>query len=451
MMECVDGAETYLRVLAEEELRGPAATLESVARLHRAGEILLVAGALTRDQVTTVVAGFELARLARSRTDAAGLARVVRRLSNPAHTEDDRPEDTTAPRVVPVGVVIAGDDDAAFALHLMTLACLPGRAVITAALRVHRPPEVAAGLGPGPHQLPFGSLGAVDESGRPYRLRLHGDASADRDTWHGVVEVLPPPAPEVRWLDVVADGTNRLARLDLTGQQTPAGTTTVSASTASPGERLLAIAAEHILAGTWDSRGPFGDGLLGELTDVLAGAGLIAADSGTPGKLAALCERSGRPRHGIHAAPAGSLPERWASALTRPAAPGSTAEFIPLAVALPPIDGARFAVTGLASADGESVLHVAATGHVRTRPHWGTGFSWWIRDGAGGWHVAGIPEELDQWGYRDVIGRMPLAPPLPVPAGPAGPTVPAVPGELELVVTGPATHVHAVLIAAGRQ
>lgn len=425
-MECV---ETYLRVLAERELRRSTATLEGIARLHRAGEILVVAGALTPDAVAAVTSGLELALLARSGTDATGLVRGVRRLSNPPHAEDDTPHDTTPPRVVPVGAVISGDN---FALHLLTLACLPGRAVITAALRMHGPYD---DLGTGPHRLPFRALDAADESGRPYQLRFHGDAAASSGTWHGVVEVLPPPAA-VRWLDVVADGARRLARLDLTGEHTPT-TIEVSASETSPGERLLAIAAEQILAGTWDSRGPFADGLLGELTDVLGGAGLIAADSGTPGQLATLCERRGRPRHGISAAPAAELPERWTSALEPARTQGATGEFIPLALPLPAVDGARFAVTGLASAGGESVLHAVATGHVRARSHWGTGFSWWIRDGAGGWHVAGIAEELDQWGYRDVVLRMPLTPPLPVPARVA-----------EVSVTGPAGRVRAIL---GRQ
>jgi hypothetical protein len=275
----MDRAETYLRLLAEMALRGTQDALESVARLHRAGEILVVAGALTPRQVTSVISGFELSLLARSGTDALGLARGLRRLSNlpRGDEEPDGAADTGPPRVVPVGAVISGDR---FALHLMTLACLPGRAVISAALRMRWPADgpdadLAASLGAGPHQLPYGA-----------------------------------------------------------------------------------------------------------------------------------------PR-------------------------GAAAEFIPFAVVLPALDGARFAVTGLASADGESVLHVAATGHVRGRPHWGTGFSWWIKDGAGGWHVAGIAEELDQWGYRDVVLRMPLVPPLPVPLGQAA-----------LAVAGPAEHVHAIL---GRQ
>ena len=436
-----------MRVLAEQELRRhPHDTLESVARLHRAGEILLVAGALTPAQLARVISGFELALLARAGTDAPGLARGLRRLSDPPQRDETQDiEDTGSPRVVPVGVAISGDR---FALHLMTLACLPGRAVISAALRMHwaadgTDADLAASLGSGPHQLPYRALSAVDESGRPYQLRFHGDSAAGSDTWHGVLEVRPPPVPAVRRLDIVADDTRPLARLDLTvHRELPM--TTVGASRASPGERLLAIAAEHLLAGTWDSHGPFADGHLGELTDVLRGAGLIAADSGTPGQLAELCERLGRPRHEIAAPPGGPLPERWASALTPDGAPagkaaaaGAAGEFIPLAVVLPALDGATFALIGLASADSESVLHVAATGHVRSRPHWGTGFSWWIRDGAGGWHVAGIAEELDQWGYRDVVLRMPLVPPLPVPLGPA-----------ELTVTGPAQHAHATL---GRQ
>ena len=66
--------------------------------------------------------------------------------------------------------------------------------------------------------------------------------------------------------------------------------------------------------------------------------------------------------------------------------------FAPLACVLPDVDGARFALTGLNTAAGESHLHVISSGMPqlagRFQWDWTPGFSWWLKDTAGNWHVA---------------------------------------------------------------
>jgi hypothetical protein len=112
--------------------------------------------------------------------------------------------------------------------------------------------------------------------------------------------------------------------------------------------------------------------------------------------------------------------------------------FAPVAQLLPEVDAARFALAGLSTADGESHLHVIGSGHLpepadRYDHNWSPGFSWWLRDSAGNWHVA-IP--VEPWPFGDGLQsfQLRLTPPLA-----------SVTGRVELVLTGPATQIHAVV------
>jgi hypothetical protein len=94
----------------------------------------------------------------------------------------------------------------------------------------------------------------------------------------------------------------------------------------------------------------------------------------------------------------------------------------------------------LASAAGHSFLHVVATG-LRPLPahRWDTGFSWWVRDDAGGWHVAVETDpQARSPGMAGEVGatalRLRLAPPLRTR-----------PEEIEVTVTGRRTRTRAVV------
>jgi hypothetical protein len=206
-----------------------------------------------------------------------------------------------------------------------------------------------------------------------------------------------------------------------------------------PGERLLMVEAERILA-SGDARGPVQGPDLGEIITVLTEAGAIAADSPVPGQLAALCQRLGAAGHGITVPAAEQIPAPWASVLAQRGAPvpaDGPEVFAPLAAVLPEVDGTQVALAGLSTAAGESHLHVACsdmpqvTGrfeHNRT-----PGFSWWLRDGAGNWHLATTDEQLTA-GDGTQIFRLRLTPPLA-----------AILDAAEVMVTGPATQVRATI------
>jgi hypothetical protein len=95
------------------------------------------------------------------------------------------------------------------------------------------------------------------------------------------------------------------------------------------------------------------------------------------------------------------------------------------------VDGTRFAFAGLAWAAGKSTLHVVAAGPPpQPTPHWYAGWSWWVRDSAGGWHLAAETDPDPHTGGLasgpgTVAFRLRLTPPLPTR-----------PDAIEIEVTG---------------
>ena len=344
-------------------------------------------------------------------------------------------------RVTPIGRALwVASDRVPSALHLMSLVRTGTEAVITVVMRMHRPPD-----GPGrewtiTHHLPYDQLWAVDDLETRYTVRLQGGVSRT-DTWRGIARLTPVPPRGARRLDLVGDGT-RLIQIPLSQSASRgrlATPPTTEPAAFPPGERLLVLTAERILAGE-DARGPVPGPEPGEIITVLIETGAIAADSLVPGQLAALCQRLGTAGHGITVPAAAQIPARWASVIAQRDAPepaGGPEVFAPLADVLPDVDGARFALAGLSMVAGQSHLHVVSSGMPRLAEwfayHWTPGFSWWVRDGAGIWHVAVAGEP---WTSGDGMQafQLRLTPPLA-----------AIPDTAEVVVTGPATRVRATV------
>jgi hypothetical protein len=464
-------AETYLELRAEAELRrrvrsaagglvSAADVTASVMDIRWAGEVLRDAGVLAHGTALRIAAKLEMALAVRARSDRR---RLALRLDWAFSAQGDESLTQASQRryhgpAWPMRVVALGrklpihDERAPCDLYLMTLVSTQSEAVVTVAQRMHWPADGSSAdleiLGAGIQHLPFGQLDAVDDQGTRYRLQFSlGDGRAD--TWRGLMMVSGAPPPEASWLDLVADGT-RLIRLDLRPDgwahaAAPAEVTIEETPRVAPGEHLLAAEAETIMASAWDAQGPASDRRLGELIRLLADAGAIAADSETPGQLAALCERLGLTGHGISAAPAAQLPGRWASVLAqRGAASACPHQEIsaPLGTLLPDVEGTRFALTGLTSAAGESYLDLVASGlpeRAGAGPYgWGSGFGWWLRDDTGGWHTAaGNGVAMRSLGEAAAFSLR-LVPPLV-----------SCPDTLEVAVTGLASRLRAVVPVRG--
>jgi hypothetical protein len=469
-------AETYLRRLAEAELRrvgrelrrleagpnGPGQEVFVVVsraqwKVVRTGRILVAAGALDRDLLHRFGSEFHVAVNIRSRF----LLNRDRRRGVLVHTmaEPSPPAPPAVPAPVemlttPVGRVLRVRGGRAPAdLHFLGAVRTGTAAVLTVAMRMHWPSDGSSAdleaSGAGPHHLPYDQLSVLDEQGTRYAIQFENSGRGGGTIWRGIARLEPVPPSTVRRLDLVGDGT-KLIELLLTprAEIAPGAPMTIAAPmtmAAPPAERLLMLEAERILA-TREPKAPREGPDPAEISAVLKETGLIARDSPLPSQLAALCRRLGGDwpsRSGSSASSAASaeIPAPWASVLAGYSTPRSAAvpeAFAPVAHLLPGVDGARFALAGLSMADGESHLHVIGSGRLpepadRYEHNWTPGFSWWLRDPAGHWHVATVTEP---WSFGDGLQsfQLRLTPPLV-----------AVTGPMELVLTGPATQVRAVV------
>jgi hypothetical protein len=459
-----DRAETYLRLLTEVQLRqagdqlrgldvaaGPDDSSDpgrspgliweiALQRVERAGRILIAAGEFDEDSLWRLTNDLNPAIQARSRILMSGARRRGMFLPRP----DEPPPSGHGGRVTgvtPIGRSLwVASDPAPAALHFLSLVRTETEAVITVVMRLDWSPDEPSTdqeiVRVGPPQLPYDQLWAVDDAGTRYTFRFES-GTGTMATWRGVARLSPMPPLATRRLDLIADGT-LLIQIPL--RPAAARGTATESVPVRPGERLLVLAAEHILASADAGvlrRAP----VPGEIIAVLTEAGAITADSPGPGQLAALCQRLGAAGHGITVPPAAQLPARWASVLAQLEAPASAdgpEALAPLACMLPNVDGAWFALAGLSMARGESHLHVVSSGMPqlmnRFAPNWKPGFSWWLRDGSGNWHVAmaTAPYRLSHDGMQAFQLR--LTPPLA-----------AVPDAVEVEVTGPATRARATV------
>jgi len=426
-------AEIYVRRLAEVEIRRSGTLTRSevnagMTRINQAAFTLRAAGVLSEQCLRSVTAELAATLAVRSDLSPQLIGNRVQQVG-PPRDDPDRPM-AMHPRAHALGQRIQVASERAPAdLQLLALVLSPHAAVITIAMIMRWPADGSSTdleiSGAGPEHLPYERLEAVDSEGTRYQVTFQ-TGEGGSIAWRGSASLSAPLSPQARWLDIIADGTERLVRLDLT-RPAAAAEVTADEQAAAPGERLLAFAAERILASACGAAEPVGSMDLRDTIEVLTGAGALAPDSPAIGRLAALCDRLGITSHGITAPPAADIPAPWSSVLERAsAALHAAGEYAPLDTVLPLVDGNRFVLAGLSVAGGDSFLLVVASGPLAPPP-----ISWWVRDSAGDWHVA-VPRYPEMYGDEPVL-RLQLVPPLDL----SGDVV-------EVVVTGTTGRVRAV-------
>jgi hypothetical protein len=469
-----EGAETFLRLLAETKLRdqlapdpppwagGPGA---GRVKVHVVGQALTAVGALDHETVEDVLADFDLAVSLRrlhgpGSSGSAGFMRaaVAARLSAqlqpgrpgpPASTgppgpaapppPDHDPDQGPADRFVPIGLAVPFHQGGLSGeLYLMSFAhtglgarliVLWGKPTLS---REHELGLQQAEL------LPVGLFTVTDDRGSAYELDF---THADGSDWISQINLRPAPPDGIRWLEVAAPP-GPAVRVNLNpasgppGSELPGDEPGVSAANLSAGEQLLIMLAEELLMAAAQSSPAMRPELpalspsvmqamgtgLGDIIAGLEAAGLLPPLSPVPAQLAALCASLRIDGHEIAAAPADGLPEPWLSLLTyyqrrKPDTAQVRDGFAALTAALPELDGIGLALVGLHNTQGTTVLHVLARGlrrEERLGPH-GVDLdfplSFWLRDNGGRWHAA-RPIGWQPADPEHSIGLM-LVPPLP--------------------------------------
>ena len=371
-----EGAETYLRLLAEAAMRGSlesapgspwAAGASSRTTMTVVGRALTAVGALDMVTVEEILTDFNLAVSVRQLRDQTsqglgGAAAAARwavqsqsirsgplawagRLArtrppgstgSPAPADPEDPADPEPPggeadhgpadRFVPVGLTVPFREGAISGdLCLMSFAHTGAGARFIATWTI-RAPSLEQRLGlQHPGLVPFDLFIVTDDRGARYDL----DCTPGGDPeWTGEVSLRPTPPADIRWLDVTTPH-RPTVRIDVRpdGPATPAGDEPqVSDVKLSPGEHLLVMLAERLLTAApefprsqWRqvTAGPLRAmaGGLGDVIAALEAADVLSPLSPVPGQLAALCAGLRVSGHGIAAPPAPDLPEPWLSLL----------------------------------------------------------------------------------------------------------------------------------------
>ena len=420
-----EGAETYLRLLAEAAMRGSLAPA-AAARAPNASTIMVVGHALTAvgalDPVTAeeILADFRLAVTVRhlhgepgqgagqAVTAAQWLAQgrpVLRGKPRPAPapgegapgegtsgnatpgegtsgnaTPGDGAGGDRADRFVPVGLTVPFLAGAVSGeLCLMSFAQTGTGARFIAAWQVHSPALEVQLSHHYPGLIPFDEFTVTDDRGARYKL----DHTPGSDlAWPNMIRLSPAPPGNIRWLDV-APPYRQGVRVALSrgGPHSPDDEAQVNVSDAalSAGEHLLVMLAERLLTGTpeFPRRGMLAApptsprqvvaGGFGDIIAALEAADVLSPLSPVPARLATLCASLDLTGHGIAAPPTLNLPEPWLSLLAhyqrRKPEPAQMREgYAALAATLPEVDGIRVTLLGLQHTQGNSVLHVLAQG-----------------------------------------------------------------------------------------
>jgi hypothetical protein len=299
-----EAAETYLRVLAETQLRHFRApgfpNWDGIRELRYVGVALAALGVLDMSVAEDIAAELDAVVQVRVRRSGAGPARPV--FSVP-------PTAPSAPS--PAGQVLRlGDGPGAPRLRLLSVTRTRRQTEITVAGRVGR-----QWTGQGFHHA-VRDLSAVDDAGSAFTVQ-HSGGSSD-----GLLTLVPSVPAGARWVEIGAPGQH--VGLDL-------------------------------------------------VVTALRDAGQLPPDSAAAG-----------------------LPEPWTSVLGYFSAPrpAGSLGIAPVAIALPEIDGVRFALTGLSTEAEQTTLRVQAWGlppRLAASPAAFPGllpwFPWWARDSTGQWHV----------------------------------------------------------------
>ena len=461
-----EGAETYLRLLAEAAVRGslaPARELRApgASRILVVGHALTVVGALDPVTAEEILTDFRLAETVRQLhhepagqgVTAAGWLSQSQASLRPKQAPVRSPGEGTPgedadhgrdDRFVPVGLTVPFRAGAVSGeLCLMSFAQTGTGARFIAAWQVHSPSLEVQLSQHYPGLIPIDEFTVTDDRGARYQLDLSPGSDV---AWPNLIRLSPAPPQTIRWLDV-APPYRPAVRVDLAhlspigcdGRPSAGDAAQVSVcdTKLSPGEHLLVMLAERLLTGTpeFPRRGLLAAPPTSPRQDVAGGFGVIiaaleAADvlsplSPVPARLATLCASLDLTGHGIAAPPTLDLPEPWLSLLAhyqrRKPEPTQMREgYAALAASLPELDGIRVTLLGLHHTQDGSALHVLVQGRIpEPRPgpldiDLNFPLSLWLRDSGGRWHAA-RPDRCHQAGRERAI-RLRLVPPLTRPA-----------------------------------
>jgi len=437
--------ETYLRLLAESELRRSASSFGSDSRAQRlwqAATTLTAVDALDEASAHQVIVDFEAASDLRT-----GAFPGVRRASDQPLWTSRRPTTAAAGtheaiRAVTVDQVLRlapRGDAPSGELRLLGAVVSPSGVTVAAAARWSE--EISSLLLAPPRRAPGGGIDAVDQDGHVYRCDRppwwERESPSTQGWWDGHLQFTPGPPAGTRWLEV-GTAAERV-RIDLTAAARSGPVSVDPGLSCGPGSRMIDLIAESLLLAARS-------GELGGTVARAASAARTLTDSGAvPATDPAVARLAALGRHldidvGVRPPiqPAAAMPVEWENVLATAGAWDGVSTTAAFAYAVPQLDDAAFALTGLRSGrDGAALQLVArgweARGFGWLSPHAQPGepppdptYTWQVRDDTGRRYLISSASSSYGKGIAYVVADL-------VPGLPPAATV------LEVVLTAPAT------------
>lgn len=431
-------AETYLRNLAESELRryrgsgGPESMLDATGRLRAVAAAFAGTGVLEPGVADSVVDDLTTALVIRSPGDprVRHFARVRHARQGPLSART--PVGPTPVSVTPISAVLQlRDGETDMDIYLFAAISTPGLACVSAGVlslpKGSLPPrsEQRHGLpSPSPPRLLSGwalrgvpgDLRAVDETGRSYDLVFNGGGDGSWSTGQFNLMANPrrlPPGAGQNWTWLDIGNEEHSVRVDLTASL-PSPEVTTAANGLCAAEQFLRIRTEAVFGSGYHDIGTDLPALAA-MVPALRAVRLLPEDSPSARLVAALCRRYAVTREDVSDPPA-ELPTRWTDVLTggqdgagweagETAAPPAAAS---LSVTFPETDGVAIVLSGLLTSGQRTTMTGGLFGPVEDG--YPEGPCIWLRDDDGLWHVA----KLGSWSSGGVnMFKADVVPPLP--------------------------------------
>jgi hypothetical protein len=321
-------------------------------------------------------------------------------------------------RATPVGVVADSDIDGRSArIYLGTLVTSATSARLTFRARFEQSAERSPAVSAQQHQVrarhhsmlhALQNFAATDSLGGSYGVHFSGGGGSE--DWRGRLDISPVPPAAVRWLDLSVPGATAPMRIPLDAAPPGHAVSSRPLDPAGIADRYLdncmVEQIQEIRPADYEDGGDW-PGVFELAADLLA-AGVLTIQSPSLARLAAVARwlkrRLPDPLTGVEP---GVVPAEWLSLLARAASTDGPTGVIPVAAALPVVDGAHCVVTELESEADSMALQVHAQGWPD--PHrYGVGraelFRWSARDDVGGWYTS----SESGWSYSDGEADMDL-------------------------------------------
>ena len=394
---------------------GPQSPGAGLRRLMLAAESLTATAATEPEVADAIVRGHELALILRRRMPRApfGLGWVTRQRAAPS-----RPKPGTYTAIslgAHVPVTVRGQPAE---VSLLVLVTDPDRAVITAVARLPAAAGPEADDEDGYEDVMAEFLSGVtvtdDRLGR-YQVE-YATGEINDEQWSGWLELVPALRPGCRWLDLVFSPGTAPVRISLEPRRPPPVVTVEELPAQDGAARFLDIVADDLLR----DRSP-SEADLALIVTALTETGVTELEDPALRGLAALASRLGLTLPAtIRSVELPELPERWREVLDSAGTVDGPAGLVPVAAVLPQVDEARWALAGLRSG-GESARLFLRGWNVTIDDHRRhligrhsasvpPGYSFWARDDAGRWHYASGFD--GDWQEREGNFELVVTPPL---------------------------------------